>query len=298
MPVRLSAFPKCYLDDIANGSMSVFEWIEQAKQLPAAQGLEMYQGFFTSLDSSYLDSVAEAIGKAGFAMPMLCCSPDFTAPDASQRQRERDRQCEMIRVCHRLGGSGSVCRILTGQRYPGLSWEQGREWVLESITTVLPVAHEYDVILGMENHYKDGFWQYPEFAQAADRFLSILEAVEDQSHFGVQYDPSNALLAGDDPIALLQKVASRVVSMHASDRYLTGGATVDDLRSVDPATGYSKLLAHGVTGQGLNDYESIFRILASVHYQGWISIEDGMNGMNEMASSLAFLRGMCDRYDI
>ena len=61
-----------------------------------------------------------------------------------------------------------------------------------------------------------------------------------------------------------------------------GGATL----------GYSPNLRHGVTGQGLNDYDSIFRILAEHHYQGWISIEDGMNGMDEMAQSLAFLRRM------
>jgi sugar phosphate isomerase/epimerase len=42
----------------------------------------------------------------------------------------------------------------------------------------------------------------------------------------------------------------------------------------------------------LNDYTAIFRILARHGYEGWISIEDGMNGMDEMAESLAFLRKM------
>ena len=41
----------------------------------------MYEGFFTSLDDSFIDRVGEAIHHAGFAMPMLCCSPDFTNPD-------------------------------------------------------------------------------------------------------------------------------------------------------------------------------------------------------------------------
>jgi sugar phosphate isomerase/epimerase len=51
-------------------------------------------------------------------------------------------------------------------------------------------------------------------------------------------------------------------------------------------------LRHGVTGKGLNDYDAIFRILGQHGYEGWISIEDGMNGMDEMAESLAFLRKM------
>jgi len=295
LKVRISAFPKCYLDSIAAGKMSVFDWIEMARQLDA-DGLEMYEGFFTSFDAAYLDSIAEAIHAAGFAMPMLCCSPDFTAPDPDKRQREIEREAEMIRIARRLGGAGAVCRILSGQRYPQVSWEQGRDWVLHAIHQVLPVARENGIVLGMENHYKDGFWKYPEFAQKMHRFVDIVDAVSDRDSFGVQYDPSNALVAGDDPIELLRRVASRVVSMHASDRYLAEGATLEDLRQTDGTFGYSTSLRHGVTGKGLNDYDTIFRLLAEHHYRGWISIEDGMNGMAEMAESLAFLRRMCQRY--
>ena len=87
MPLKLSAFPKCYLDRIAGErSMTVFDWIEMAKPLDA-DGLEMYDGFFTSFDPGYLDSVGDAIRAAGFAMPMLCCSPDFTHPDPNARRR-------------------------------------------------------------------------------------------------------------------------------------------------------------------------------------------------------------------
>jgi sugar phosphate isomerase/epimerase len=295
MPLRISAFPKCYLDEIASGRMSVFDWIGMAKQLDA-DGLEMYEGFFSSFEPAYLDRVGEAIHSAGFAMPMLCCSPDFTAADADKRKSEIDREAEMIRISRRLGGPGAVCRILSGQRYPEVSWEQGRDWVLEAIDQVLPVAREHGIVLGMENHYKDGFWKYPEFAQKMNRFVQIIDAVSDRQYFGVQYDPSNAIVAGDDPIELLRRAADRVVSMHASDRYLADGATLEDLRQSDGTIGYSTSLRHGVTGKGLNDYDTIFRILAEHHYRGWVSIEDGMNGMEEMAESLAFLRRMSERY--
>ena len=176
--MRISAFPKCYIEDIAaRRTMTVFQWIEMAKEL-GAEGLEMYDGFFTSLDGAYLDTVGAAIHKAGFEMPMLCVSPDFTNPDADGRKLAWEREAEMIRVTHRLGGPRSACRVLSGQRYPGVSREQGIEWVVEGITRVLPVAHEYDVVLAMENHYKDSFWKYPEFAQKQDVFLSIVNACQ------------------------------------------------------------------------------------------------------------------------
>jgi sugar phosphate isomerase/epimerase len=294
--LRIAAFPKCYIDQIAGDrTMSVFDWIEQARSLDA-DGLEMYDGFFTSLEPAYLDRVAEAIAAAGFAMPMLCCSPDFSNPDPDARKRAVDRQATLIAAAKRLGGSRTVCRVLSGQRYPEIDRHQGLEWVADCLTQAIAVARELDVVLGLENHYKDSFWKYPEFAQKLDVFLELLEMIRDREHFGVQYDPSNAIIAGDDPIALLQAVAARVVSMHASDRYLAEGATLDDLRQTDGTLGYSPNLRHGVTGKGLNDYHAIFRILAQHRYRGWISIEDGMNGIDEMAESLAFLRRMAAMY--
>ena len=296
MPIRLSAFPKCYLDAIAGErSMSVFDWITLARPLDA-DGLEMYEGFFTSLEPAYLDSVGEAISTAGFSMPMLCCSPDFTNPDPSARRRAVDHHAALIAVTRRLGGRGAVCRVLSGQRYPEVTREHGLHCVVECIEALLPVAREYDIVLGLENHYKDGFWRYPEFAQKKDVFLELLDLIPDTENFGVQYDPSNALVAGDDPIELLEVVAPRVVSMHASDRYLVPGASLEDLRQSDGTLGYSPSLRHGVTGEGLNDYHEIFRILAAHRYSGWISLEDGMNGMDEMVASLAFLRRMSAQY--
>lgn len=142
----------------------------------------------------------------------------------------------------------------------------------------------------MENHYKDGHWRYPEFAQHRDVFLEIIEAVPDRTHFGVRYDPSSALVAGDDPVEFLRLVADRVVTMQASDRRLAPGASLEDLRQSDGTLGYSPALQHGIVGEGLNDYDPIFTILRDVGYDGWISIEDGMNGLQEMADSLTFLR--------
>jgi sugar phosphate isomerase/epimerase len=261
-----------------------------------ADGLEMYDGFFTALDDAYLDGVGAAIHDAGFVMPMLCCSPDFTNPEQSGRQRAIEREAVMIAVTRRLGGPGAVCRVLSGQRYPEVTRAQGIAWVVEAIEELLPVAKQHAVILGLENHYKDSFWKYPEFAQRQDVFVELLAAIPDRESFGVQYDPSNAIVAGDDPVELLRLVADRVVSMHASDRYLAEGTTLDDLRQSDGTLGYSPNLRHGVTGKGLNNYDAIFRILAQHNYQGWISIEDGMNGMDEMAESLAFLRRMVAKY--
>jgi sugar phosphate isomerase/epimerase len=111
----------------------------------------------------------------------------------------------------------------------------------------------------------------------------------------VNYDPSNAIIAGDDPLVVLGTVRHRVITMHASDRYLISG-TLADLHQQDGSLGYARNLKHGVIGKGLNDYDAIFSTLKAEGFDGWISIEDGENGMDELKESVAFLRQKMTQY--
>ena len=297
MGVKIAVYPKCFEYDIGlHHTMTVFDWISMAAAELDVDGLEMYERFFTSLEHDYLSQIKETVHQAGFVIPMFICSPDFTNPDENERKQALDYQARMIEVAYFLGGPNTVCRILSGQQHPGVSRDQGVEWVVDAFQQLIPVARSYGIILGMENHYKDSQWKYPEFALKMDVFLEIIRAIEERQHFGVQYDPSNAIVAGDDPIALLEAVKERVVSMHASDRYLKPGVTPDMLEQARATVGYAPHLMHGIIGKGLNDYDRIFQILAGVGFNGWISIEDGLNGMSEMRESSKFVKKMRDRY--
>lgn len=218
---------------------------------------------------------------------MMCCSPDFTHPDKSFRLREIEKQKHWIEMTHALGGS--YCRVLSGQRRPGLSVTEGVQYAVECIEACLPFAQERGVTLVLENHYKDDFWEYPEFAQKQDVFCMLVNSIRHPG-FGVNYDPSNAFLAGEDPLDLLYKISGRVVTMHASDRFLIEG-TIEDLRREEGGSvGYAKRLRHGEIGKGLNDYDAIFTELKRAGFDGWISIEDGVDGMDQLARSVDFLR--------
>lgn len=290
--MRIAAFPKCWIEEICDGRMSLFDWIEQSVDLEC-EGLELYSGFLKSHETHYLKKIRSRTESLGMSLPMMCYSPDFTIPDEDARQKEVEKQIEIIRVTAQLGGE--FCRILSGQRRPHVSREQGMEWVVKCIEACLPTAEACGVVLVIENHYKDGFWEYPEFAQKMEIFLQIVERI-DSPYFGVQFDPSNALIAGEDPMILLDRVLSRVRTVHASDRYLRAGRSLEDLRQGDGMIGYSQALCHGVTGKGLNDYDAIFTRLISIHFDGWISIEDGMDGMKEMKASVDFLKHMRKKY--
>jgi sugar phosphate isomerase/epimerase len=294
--MRISVFPKGDLDAIVvHHTMTVFDWIAHARQLKI-EGLELYSRMFDDTSRSFVDRVGDALAAADFEMPMFCASPDFTHPDPDERKRQVDLEAEMIGIASALGGPGASCRVLSGQRHPQVGVEEGLDYASEAITSLLPLARELDVTLAIENHYKDGFWEYPEFAQRSEVFLALLDRIDDRVNFGVQYDPSNAVVAGDDSGDFLDLVIDRVVTMQASDRSLTAGASLDDLRQSDGTLGYSPYLQHGVIGNGLNDYPRIFSTLVEHGYDGWISIEDGVNGMDEMKQSVDYLREARDKY--
>ena len=290
---QLAAFPKAFMQELCKtGTMQVSEWIELASKLDL-DGLEWYAGFLEMADETNWPLFRQAVEARGKVIPMLCCSPDFTHPDADFRQREIEKQLRWIDMTEALGGT--FCRVLSGQRRPELSLDEGVELAAQCIEACLPYAQERGITLILENHYKDDFWEYPEFAQKMDIFCQLVDRIV-HPNFGVNYDPSNTFLAGEDPLELLYRVSHRVVTMHASDRYLIEG-TIEDLRNEEGgAVGYAKRLRHGEIGKGLNDYDAIFTELKRVGFNGWISIEDGVEGMEQLERSVTFLRKKMAEY--
>jgi sugar phosphate isomerase/epimerase len=290
---KLAAFPKAFMQALCkDGTMKVSEWIALASRLDI-DGLEWYAGLLEMADESNWTRFRREVEDTGKCIPMMCCSPDFTHPDAAFREKEIAKQKHWIDMTEVLGGS--YCRVLSGQRRPELSMDEGVKLAADCIYACLPYAQERGITLILENHYKDDFWEYPEFAQKMDVFCKLVDAVH-HSHFGVNYDPSNTYLAGEDPLELLYRVSKRVVTMHASDRYLIEG-TIEDLRNEEGgALGYAKRLRHGEIGKGLNDYDAIFTELKRVGFDGWISIEDGVEGMDQLERSVTFLRKKMAQY--
>jgi len=298
----LAAFPKCFLDMLCRDhTMTPEQWVDMAANQLDIDGLEFFTEFLDLENPEMISALRQRVEDHGLSIPMLCYSPDFTKPDPSEREEEIGKQKQAIRAASILGAK--YCRVLSGQRRPEVSLEDGIRFAADSIRACLPYAAEVGITLILENHYKDSWWSYPEMAQKRDAFLALLDAVGESPNFGVNYDPSNAVVAGDDPIELLEMVKHRVKTMHASDRYFVGGATFEDLKKLDahPMAGYASILKHGIIGQGMNDYDKIFSILAGVGFDGWVSIEDGQDpevGMEHLRLSAVFLREKMKQYGL
>jgi len=290
---KLAAFPKAFMQQLCkDGSMKIADWVKLAAPLKL-DGLEWYAGFLEMADEKNWPKFRRMVENEGMVIPMMCCSPDFTHRDKAFRENEIQKQKRWIEMTDALGGK--YCRVLSGQYRPELSIEEGIQLAKECIEACLPYAQSLGITLIIENHYKDDFWEYPEFAQKRAIFTKLVNSIH-HPNFGVNYDPSNTFLAGEDPLDLLYDVSERVVTMHASDRFLKYG-TIEDLRKVEGgAVGYAKMLSHGEIGKGMNDYDAIFTELKRVGFDNWISIEDGVDGMDQLERSVAFLKKKIAQY--
>jgi sugar phosphate isomerase/epimerase len=101
--------------------MTPRDWIEIGATL-GVDGLELFSGFLEN-DEAFLRETKELLEKHGLEMPMMCCSPDFTEPDPELLEAQIAMERRMIEITAYFGGR--YCRVLSGQRRPGLATEAG-----------------------------------------------------------------------------------------------------------------------------------------------------------------------------
>jgi sugar phosphate isomerase/epimerase len=206
--------------------------------------------------------------------------PTLVSPDPADRLRRIDFLRRAIDAAAAL--ASDCVSLWSGVVRHSAGRDQALADLASGLRRVLDYADQRGIMLGFE----------PEPGMLIDTMIAFdeLAARVDSPRLGVQYDPSNAIVGGYDPIRFLDRVLPRVVTMHASDRWLVPGATLAELRQSDGTIGYSDKLKHGEVGKGMIDYDAIFSRLARAGFSGWISIEDGMNGLDEMQRSAEFLR--------
>jgi len=250
--VNLSCLPVSLFSEIISGRMSVAEWARLAAEV-GLDGLDLSVLFLCSLEPAYLDGLRGEIGAAGQRVVMVATYPDFTHPDAAERQRQVERQIAHIQAAGRLGAQ--LIRATAGQAHPGLREADGIRWALQGLRACLPAARQAGVRLLLENHNKPGSWQYTDFDTATPVFLALAEALRG-SEIGIHFDTANPLASGDDTLPVLEAVLDQVVSIHAADTATRGKLT--------PA----------LLGTGLAPLPAAFRRLKEAGFTGWVCIEE------------------------
>ena len=113
-------------------------------------------------------------------------------------------------------------RITAGQAHPEMEVNKGIDLVVENFHKIAPVADKFGVKLVYEDHSKPGAWDYMDFSNPPDIFLSIAKQIKDTS-IGINFDTANILVAGEDKtIEVLEQVIDKVETIHVAETATKG----------------------------------------------------------------------------
>jgi sugar phosphate isomerase/epimerase len=267
--MKLSCLPVSYFRLITAGKMSLADWAREGASL-GLDAVDISILLLADRTQGTLRRVRREIEREGIRLQSASTYPDFTHPDAGERQRQLGQFRSDLGTLAEVGVRS--VRITAGQAHPGLDTELSVRRVIESFEQAVPWAQSLGLELLFENHSWPGAWQYPDFGFPTENFLRLARELRAMP-IGIQFDTANTIAWGDDPLPVLEQVIDRVRSVHAADTRSRG--------KLEPA----------VIGTGLVPFPAIFGRLKASGYDSWVSIEEASGtGREGVAAAARFVR--------
>lgn len=145
---------------------------------------------------------------------------------------------------------------------------------------VIEVAQRYEMIISIEPH---GYYTTkPEFMEQMLNFV-------DSPYLRMNMDTGNTFIAGQDPVAFLNKFKDKVSHVHVKD---VSESLAASLRGELTGIAVSNI----AIGDGVNveNIKKCFDILVDIKYDGVVSIECEGQGGPMIEKSLVFVRALVD----
>jgi sugar phosphate isomerase/epimerase len=267
--MQLSCLPVSFFNDILAGRMSVAQWAAMG-QAAGLDAIDLSILFIPDRSPATAARLRQEIEHLGMRVAMVTSYPDFTHPDAAQRERELELAVNTVRVAQAIGAQ--LLRVTAGQAHPETSRADGVSWAAAGLTQLVERTRGSGVTLVYENHAKPSPWTYTDFSQPPELFLEVVRRTANTG-LGVNFDTANATAFADDPCALLRQVIDRVTSLHAADTALHGE------------------LKHVLLGTGLTPFAALFRQLRQHGFDGWVCMEEAsMQGQAGVVAAAQFVR--------
>ena len=172
--------------------------------------------------------------------------PSWIEPDRHYRQIRIDHTCRALTLARELGA-----RCITtepgGPVEPGQSWSQALRLFVEGLKSVAEHAEKEGVLLLVE----------PEpglLIEKMEQFLELMRHI-DSPAVGLNFDIGHAYCVGDEPAEFIPKMAAYIRHIHLEDIAAT------------------RVHQHLVPGDGAIDFAATLRVIRSIGYEGWVTIE-------------------------
>jgi sugar phosphate isomerase/epimerase len=250
--VRLSCLPVSFYPELIAGRMHLGEWARMGAEL-GLDAVDVSVLFFADRSPRAVARARREVEEQGMSLGMMSTYPDFTHPDPARRVRELDVAREALDLAAGLGVR--YLRAIAGQAHPETGRQEGLAWAVEGLQALVEASRGSGVTVLYENHDRAGVMEYMDFSAPPEIFLAIFRATAD-AELGINFDTANAVVHAPDPLALLDQVIDRVVTIHASD------------------TRSAEQLSPTVIGSGVGPFAALFERLHRAGWDNWICIEE------------------------
>lgn len=163
---------------------------------------------------------------------------------------------------------------------PGLSDAQALEMMKRSYHQIVAAAERYEIVIDIEPH---GYYT------TKPEFMEKMLAFVDSPYLRMNFDTGNTFIAGQDPVAFLQRFKHKVSHVHIKD---VSETLAQSLRG--ELTGIA--VSQCAIGDGVNvdNIKKCVDILVDIRYDGVVSLECEGQGGPMIEKSLTFVRGLVE----
>ncbi len=267
--MRLSCLPVSFFAEIIDGRVPVAEWARMGRAL-GLDAIDLSILFVQPRTVEQARLLRRQIEDAGSRVAMITTYPDFTHPDAAQRRKELNLAIETVHIAEALGAG--LVRVTAGQAHPATARGEGIGWAVEGLSHLVEAVRGAPVQPVYENHAKPGAWEYTDFSTPPEIFLEIARGTAPVG-LGINFDTGNAAAFSADPLAMLDQVIDRVVSVHVADT-----AAFGELKPVPIGTGIAPIPA-------------VFERLVASGWDGWLCMEEAsFQGQAGIDAAARFVR--------
>ncbi len=269
--MRLSSLPHGVVGKKGEKPLDLADWFETASQW-GLDGVELMDrwvmdGLMGSTDRDLMSRIEDELDERGLQVSAVINHGPYVWPDRKRCSLEMKKARFFLEWADSLGTD--ILRVTTGAMVPGVSDDEGRRIFVDYIGELLPDARRRGISIALEEH--------PGFAATVEKVERILEAIPDPG-FGFAFDMKNTMREGENPLVILDRkhVLDRVIYTH-----------VDNYRQTESGWNRSVTLAEGEI-----DIRSLVLGLRSNGYDGWLSVEYGGENLDQLLSSIEWLRSI------
>lgn len=278
--IKLGVSFYSYFANWKRGEMDMPAFIHECKRL-GVDGVELLEPLFKD-KAAEMPGVEAALAETGLKVGVYSVSNNFVNVDAAQRAIALDKI--KVGVDTALHFGARTVRVFAGDITPGITFDDGFNWIVEGLSLGAEYAYAHGVVLALENHGK--------LAGRSDQVEKILRTVASPA-LKANPDTGNFLLVHEASHEAVEKLATRAGMCHFKDfKVMPDNFDGFAYTSIDGVK-----YAGTAVGEGEVDLPDCVRSLTEAGFDGWLNIEyeaaeDPMTGV---ARSVEYTKGLLRR---